>query len=264
MASGIDCKLEAEWRPAPNFGPRRGGLKPVILLLHYTGMESAAAALDILTRADSGVSCHYLAGEDGTIVQMVSEKHRAWHAGKSFWRGIGDVNSASIGIEIVNPGHELGYKDFPQRQIEAVIALCRDILSRHPIEPRNVLAHSDVAPLRKQDPGEKFPWERLHEAGIGHWVRPERPESIDNCGGEDFSLGQPPAEIMRFQAMLGDYGYQIEPAGIHDAQSLAVTRAFQRHFRPARVDGRLDPSTMATLANLLDALPDGGDNGGCG
>jgi len=246
MAGGIDCKLEAEWRPAPNFGPRRGGLKPVILLLHYTGMESAAAALDILTRQDSGVSCHYLVHEDGKIVQMVREKDRAWHAGHSHWGGVDDVNSASIGIEIVNPGHELGYRDFPAPQMEAVTSLARDIISRHAIAPRHVLAHSDVAPLRKQDPGEKFPWKLLHEAGIGHWVEPVPP-------GDDQEQEISGHKYEEAMAMLIEYGYGAK--WFDGKGQAAVIRAFQRHFRPQRVDGRLDGPTFLTLKKLLASLP---------
>ncbi len=162
-----------EQRPSPNHGPRAAG-KPVdILLLHYTGMLSEAAALAWLVNPAAQVSAHYLVGEDGHIVQMVDETERAWHAGKSVWAGETDINSRSIGIEIANPGHEFGYRGFPPGQIAAVIALCRDVLSRHPIPPERVLAHSDVAPARKEDPGELFPWSELFAAGIGHWVMPE-------------------------------------------------------------------------------------------
>ncbi len=165
--------LTCEQMPSPNHGPRAEG-KPIdILLLHYTGMPSEAGALAWLANPQSQVSAHYFVGEDGRIVQMVAESERAWHAGQSFWAGETDINSRSIGIEIANPGHEFGYRSFPPAQIAAVIALCQDILSRHPIPAERVLAHSDVAPTRKEDPGELFPWGELAAAGIGHWVMPE-------------------------------------------------------------------------------------------
>ncbi len=170
---GLDTTLEAVWRPSPNYQPRRDGRKPNILLLHYTAMEKPEWAIERLCDEETGVSCHYLVAEDGAITQMVSESKRAWHAGHSYWAGETDINSASIGIEIANPCHELGYPDFPEAQMQAVEALCKDILSRHDIPPSHVLGHSDVAPRRKKDPGEKFDWARLYRAGIGHWVEPE-------------------------------------------------------------------------------------------
>ena len=167
-------------RPSPNHDERAAG-KPVdILLLHYTGMRSAEGALKWLTDPASKVSSHYFVDEDGRAVALVDEDRRAWHAGKSFWAGETDINSRSIGIEIANPGHEFGYRPFPEAQIEAVIALCRDILARHPIPPERVLAHSDVAPARKQDPGEFFPWARL--AAAGH--RPLGRAGADRTGAD--------------------------------------------------------------------------------
>jgi N-acetylmuramoyl-L-alanine amidase len=241
-----DSPLALEVVASPNHGARRRGERPDMLILHYTGMTDAAAAIAWLCAAASGVSAHYVVREDGSIVQCVPEAQRAWHAGVAWWDGIADINSHSIGIEIVNPGHDGGYPDFPDAQIEAVIALCRDILGRHPIAPQRVLAHSDVAPARKQDPGEKFPWPRLAAAGIGHWVEPA-------------ALGAGPAaavdNLMTVQAALRAYGYRIEPTGAEDAATATVVTAFQRHFRPARVDGVADASTRATLQKLLAALP---------
>ena len=141
--------------------------------MHYTGVTTAAKAIDWLSRAESKVSAHYVIDDEGRITQLVAEAMRAWHAGLAAWAGESDINSASIGIEVHNPGHELGYPDFPQPQLAVVEALCRDIIARHSIRPERVLAHSDVAPTRKKDPGEKFPWARLARAGIGHWVAPE-------------------------------------------------------------------------------------------
>ena len=156
-------RLVAEVLPSPNFGERKDGRRPDMIVLHYTGMLTATAALEHLRTAASQVSAHYFVFEDGRVVQMVPESKRAWHAGAAVWAGETDINSCSIGIEIANPGHDYGYPDFPKRQIAAVTALCRGILTRNTIPPESVLGHSDVAPARKQDPGEKFPWRTLHE-----------------------------------------------------------------------------------------------------
>ena len=174
MSGFLPDQPGAEVRVSPNFGPRRDTLRPDMIVLHYTGMASGAGAEAWLCDPASEVSSHYLVHEDGRIVQMVRESDRAWHAGKSFWRGVTDVNSHSLGIEIVNPGHEFGYRGFPRSQIAAVIELCRGIIARHAILPQRVLAHSDVAVGRKVDPGEKFPWRQLAEAGVGHFVAPPR------------------------------------------------------------------------------------------
>lgn len=242
--------LPHEWRPSPSAGERRDCKGPDILLLHYTGMASAEAACRRLCSPDSGVSCHYLVDEHGGIVQMVEEDLRAWHAGQSFWRGERDINSRSIGIEIHNRGHEADYPDFPEAQMDAVIALCRDIVGRLAIAPERVLAHSDVAPRRKLDPGERFDWRRLHEAGVGHWVEPEPV-------GEDAGLGQGDEgeAVLALQRELAAYGYDVPQSGQFDAATGATVTAFQRHFRPARVDGRADRSTCATLARLRASLP---------
>ena len=161
----------ADVRASPNFGPRRDGLRPEIIILHYTGMTTGPAAEDWLCNPASEVSSHYLVHEDGRVVQMVRERDRAWHAGKSCWHGVTDINSQSIGIEIVNPGHQLGYRPFPRRQIRSVIALCRGIAGRHAIRPEMILGHSDVAPGRKVDPGEKFPWGDTCALGRGPFRR---------------------------------------------------------------------------------------------
>jgi N-acetylmuramoyl-L-alanine amidase len=242
-------RLSHDWRPSPGTGERRDGKRPDILVLHYTGMASAEAACRRLCDPASGVSCHYLVDEHGGIVQMVEEDMRAWHAGQSFWRGETDINSRSIGIEIHNRGHEADYPDFPEAQMAAVIALCRDILGRHAIAPERVLAHSDIAPRRKLDPGEKFDWRRLHDAGIGHWVAPEPV-------GEDTGLGQGDEgnAVLALQRDLAAYGYDAPQSGTFDAATAATVTAFQRHFRPARVDGRADRSTCVTLGRLLQSL----------
>lgn len=242
----------ADIRVSPNFGPRRQGRKPSILLLHYTGMESGKAAEDWLCNPSSEVSCHYIVHEDGRIVQMIREAERAWHAGAGSWQGNPDINSASIGVEIVNPGHEIGYRDFPDVQINAVVDLCGSIVERHKILPEMVLAHSDTAPGRKVDPGEKFPWSRLHAAGVGHYVEPE--PMVE--GGEQMSNGDSGEAVERLQSMLALYGYGLEITGAFDDRTKRVVEAFQRHFRPARVDGFADPSTVLTLRKLLQTLPE--------
>ena len=242
--------LAHEWRPSPNIGPRRDGIVPDLVILHYTGMKSAVAARDWLCNSESKVSCHYLVDEQGMITQMADEMARAWHAGVSCWEGDGDINSRSIGIEIHNPGHDLGYTDFPTVQIAAVVALCQDIATRHLIRPSHVLGHSDVAAGRKIDPGEKFPWEVLHRAEIGQWIEPA-PLELKSAQ---------PLNILRMQAALGCCGYCVTLTGTHDRQSQTVLRAFQRHFRPARLDGQPDPSTLDTLERLLSLLRGGLDN----
>ena len=244
-----DSFVVAELAPSPNFDERTDGRPPDIVLLHYTGMQTGEAALARLCSPESKVSAHYVVFEDGRIVQCVKEERRAWHAGVSYWEGETDINSRSIGIEIVNPGHEFGYRDFPLRQVAAVIALCKSIITRRgPIAAERVLAHSDVAPSRKEDPGEKFPWELLHGSGIGHWVRPA-PADIE---GASLHSGDRGEAVLRLQSGLKSYGYGIEETGLYDETTRIVVAAFQRHFRPARVDGIADPSTVRTLRALIE------------
>jgi len=238
--------LPYEWMPAVNFNERRGGQVPDILLLHYTGTPTAEFALELLTSGEREVSCHYLVHEDGRIVHMVDEDMRAWHAGVSSWEGRDDVNSRSIGIEIVNPGHGPDYRDFPDVQIEAVIALSKDILQRHAIAPRRVLAHSDVAPGRKIDPGERFPWERLAREGVGLW-----PELEKVAAGVTMCAGQAGKQVAGLQQGLAAYGYNIEATGEYDSWTATVVHAFQLHFRPGQCDGEADSETQARLAALL-------------
>jgi N-acetylmuramoyl-L-alanine amidase len=248
MLFAPDAQIVTSVVPSPNHGERRNGAHPDMLVLHYTGMRSADEALARLCSPVSEVSAHYLIFEDGNVVQLVAEASRAWHAGVSAWAGESDINSRSIGIEIANPGHDFGYPDFPEQQIAAVIALCRDILARHPVSPDRVVAHSDIAPTRKQDPGEKFPWQRLHEAGIGLWVQPAALQA-----GPALTIGESGPAVAQLQAALTAYGYGLEPSGRYDALTRDVVTAFQRHFRPARVDGLADPSTITTLQCLIAA-----------
>jgi N-acetylmuramoyl-L-alanine amidase len=246
-----DSPLAGRVFPSPNFGVRQDGAAPHILLLHYTGMPSAGAAIQWLAAPQSQVSCHYVIDENGKITQMVPEASRAWHAGVSHWRGTADINSRSIGIEIQNPGHDSGYPDFPEVQMAVVAALCLDIVRRHSIEPRHVLAHSDVAPRRKIDPGEKFDWALLARKGIGHWIAPAP-------AMPDFPVLAPAdrgGAVAHLQHKLQAYGYGLEITGEYSEDTGFAVAAFQRHFRPALVDGRADRSTLETLDALLAALP---------
>jgi N-acetylmuramoyl-L-alanine amidase len=211
-------------RPSPNHDERYGRAIDM-LVLHYTGMSSAKAALDRLCDPAAKVSSHYTIDEEGTVYAHVPEARRAWHAGLSFWAGEANVNARSIGIELVNPGHEYGYREFAQAQIAVLITLCHGILLRHPIPSWRVLGHSDVAPVRKEDPGELFPWQQLAKAGIGLW-----PEAVpSNLGAE----------------ALARYGY--DP----NAPKHRVIAAFQRHFRPKKLDGQWDCESAGLLASLF-------------
>lgn len=231
---------------SPNFGERRQGNRPEMVVLHYTGMKNGETALRRLCCRDAEVSSHYLIHENGEIVQLVAEEHRAWHAGQSCWKGISDINSCSIGIEIVNCGHEHGYRDFPDTQMASVVQLLGDIVARHQIQPANILAHSDIAPLRKQDPGELFDWQLLHKAGLGVWAEPAaiRP-------GKSLQIGQVGDGVLNYQLALQELGYEIEASGKFDDLTFACTTAFQRRYRQKKVDGIADISTIDTLNRLL-------------
>nr|WP_250810472.1 N-acetylmuramoyl-L-alanine amidase [Neorhizobium tomejilense] len=236
--------------PSPNHGERAGGRRPDMIILHYTGMPSGEQALSWLCNEESQVSSHYFVREDGGVVQLVPEDRRAWHAGKSSWAGESDINSCSIGIEIANPGHPGGLPDYPPAQIQAVVELCRDCGQRWQIRPERVLGHSDIAPIRKVDPGENFPWEKLHLDGIGHWIDPAQ-----ISGGRFFQFGESGQPIEALQSMLSLYGYGIEITGNFCERTKGVVEAFQRHFRPQLVDGIADFSTIDTLHRLLKSLP---------
>jgi N-acetylmuramoyl-L-alanine amidase len=246
-----DTSLVTALSPSPNFEPRVGARAPDMIVLHYTGMQTADGALVRLCEdKEPRVSCHYLVHEDGAIVQLVQEEMRAWHAGISSWEGETDINSRSIGIEIVNPGHDFGYPDFPAAQIQAVIALCKDIIARHNIRADRVLAHSDVAPGRKIDPGEKFPWRTLHENGVGHFVEPK-----PLVPGTGLQVGDEGESVAEVQSVFVSYGYGLDVNRIYDDATENVVSAFQRHFRPSLIDGVYDSSTAQTLARLLATRP---------
>lgn len=242
-----DTPLVRAFSPSPNHDRRKDQVS--MLVLHYTGMRDAVSALHRLCDPNPPrVSAHYVVMEDGEIVQCVAEARRAWHAGLGSWEGREDVNSRSIGIEIVNPGHEFGYRAFPQEQVAAVTALAADIVGRHGIAPTRVIAHSDMAPARKQDPGELFPWDRLAQAGVGLWV-PPAPLSA----GPRYGPGEEGPPIQAVQALLGMLGYGLAVTGVYDAATEAAVTAFQRHWRPSQVDGIADASTLRTLRDLLAA-----------
>lgn len=229
--------------PSPNFDARTA--PPSILVLHYTGMKTGEEAIARLRDPEAKVSSHYVVEEDGRVFRLVPEERRAWHAGVSYWRGRRNVNGDSIGIEIVNPGHEFGYRPFPEAQVAAVVALVGDIRGRWEIEDRDIVGHSDVAPKRKDDPGELFPWKRLAEAGHGLWA--EAPPAP----GEPIGEGEEGAAVFALQAGFTRLGYDLPPSGRFDADTTAVVRAFQRHWRPERVDGIADGETRARLIALL-------------
>lgn len=275
--------------PSPNHGPRvgrRGGelRAPDCVILHYTGMADASSALFWLCNPISQVSAHYVVFEDGRIFQLVPESRRAWHAGRGFWRGETDLNSASIGIEIAHPGHDLEYRlpgetgpwlkrgfgptghplplpdgavpnpyptpgpPFAEAQIEAVIRLVGDIQARWRIPQGGILAHSDIAPGRKIDPGESFPWERLAAAGIGLWP----PAAAAPTNGPAYRRGDEGMPVAALQSLFANFGYGLEITGVFDERMEAVVAAFQRHWRPARVDGVADAETLQRLRALSD------------
>ena len=229
--------------PSPNFDTRTA--PPSLLVLHYTGMRTGQEALDRLRDPEAKVSSHYLVEEDGRVFRLVAEERRAWHAGVSYWRGRSNVNGESIGIEIVNPGHEWGYRAFPDVQIASVIALVADIRTRWDIDDRDIIGHSDIAPDRKDDPGDLFPWKRLAEAGHGIWAEwPPAP-------GAPIGEGEEGAAVFALQAGLTRLGFDLPPSGRFDAATTVAVRAFQRHWRPERVDGIADGETRARLIALL-------------
>ena len=264
-----DSPLVDALRPSPNFGARKDGKTVDCIIVHYTGMpagkglSSGERAIRWLENPVAQVSAHYVVDEDGRITQMVAEAQRAWHAGAGAWGGERDINSVSIGIEIAHPGHiwdlgaipdrdstapvepHPGYYEYAPGQILAVIRLISDIVRRQRLNPNHILAHSDIAPARKQDPGEKFPWNQLFEAGLGLWVEPEP------VGGDPgFGPGDQGEAIRAHQKVLASLGYDIAANGLFDETTREVITAFQRHWRQARVDGRSDLSTILTAQRL--------------
>ncbi len=244
-----DTSVAATVEPSPNHGERLGRT-PDSIILHYTGITTGETALRRLCDVEAQVSAHYLVYEDGSLFQLVPEARRAWHAGIGYWAGDRDMNTVSIGIEIANAGHLGGAPPYPEAQIAVVIALCQDIIARHKIRPQRVLGHSDLAPDRKIDPGEYFPWERLAKAGVGHYVAPCPIED-----GPKLERGAHGLEVERLQSLLAIYGYGLNITGLYGSKTHAVVSAFQRHFRPALVDGIADVSTIETLRKVIAAQP---------
>lgn len=229
--------------PSPNQDDRPAGTPIDMLILHYTGMRSAREAIDRLRDPAARVSSHYVVDEDGAILRLVPEERRAFHAGLSYWRGHRGLNSRSIGVEIVNPGHQWGYRDFPVLQLAALCDLCLTILARHPIPQRNVVAHSDVAPDRKQDPGEKFDWQGLAANGVGLWP-------ADECE----LPGNPIACVQDVRAALVAIGYELPGDGPFDRGLATVLQAFQRHWRQEAITGDADAGTLARLWAMLSLV----------
>lgn len=239
--------------PSPNFDKRPDDIDINVLVMHYTGMPTAHDAMERMCDAKAEVSAHYMVDEDGTVYQLVDEAMRAWHAGIGAWRGRASLNDTSIGIEIVNPGHEFGYRHFPDEQMQSVIELSQKIVSRHPIDARNVIGHSDLAPNRKEDPGELFNWKLLAKHGVGLWpkvktlLRPHR--AILNPGDESIAV----AEVQR---MLADYGYHIRVDGHYGEKTEVVVKAFKRHFVPENVSVIWDNMSDDRLQELLSLVTD--------
>jgi N-acetylmuramoyl-L-alanine amidase len=273
--------LDIIQHPSPNFDERKRPIRFVVL--HYTGMNSADGALRVLSDplpqrsaylseipqsplmvdgrpADAvsipapmnRVSSHYLVYEDGRVFQLVDEAKRAWHAGRGSWDGETDLNSCSVGIEIANGGHDYGLPDFPDVQIQNVMTLVRQIMERHGLDPHHVIGHSDLAPSRKPDPGEKFPWKRFAQAGLSIWP-PTGPEDGDTRVLFD-TLGTLDSGISAIQTGLGTIGYGLEVNGTYDATLKDIIRAFQRRFRQSKADGIIDVETVALIGRVAALL----------
>jgi N-acetylmuramoyl-L-alanine amidase len=234
--------------PSPNHDERNETVD--MLILHYTGMKTAGDAIDRLRDPVAAVSSHYVVDEDGTVFRLVPEDRRAWHAGVSYWRGHTALNGRSIGIEIVNPGHEWGYRDFPVLQLAAVCDLCLTILTRHAIPARNVVGHSDVAPDRKEDPGERFGWRALAENGVGLW-----PTGAADLGA--MGALRDATKLRPVRAALSEIGYRVAPEGGLDPALSTVLRAFQRHWRSEAITGQADDGTLVRLLGVRDLMRGG-------
>ncbi len=234
-------------RPSPNFGERKpaGNLDGIsMLVVHYTGMESCSAAIDRLCDPQSDVSAHVVIDEDGTVYRLIDDQHRAWHAGRSYWRGIEDVNSASIGIELVNPGHDFGYRPYPRAQIDTLIAMAGDLIDTHEIPLWGICSHSDIAPGRKIDPGELFPWAELARAGIGVWPDDGGQQETEDLWGDLSAIGY---------ARPGDPSCGSSILDPETAEEDVIS-AFQRRFRPSAITGRADRETRCLIRRVREVL----------
>lgn len=243
MVRGVDITE----RPSPNHDQRSDAV--AMIVLHYTGMPTLADSLDRLRSPAAEVSCHYVVAEDGEVFRLVAERNRAWHAGSSFWRGARDVNGISIGIELQNPGHEWGYRDFPDTQIISLITLIRDIGTRHQIPGINIVGHSDIAPDRKRDPGDRFPWQRLADAGIGVWSGEKK--DVEARQVVDWTYM---SAVMAIQDGLIDLGFDLRPTGTYCDDTKNAVTAFQSHWQQSRTDGMADSETAAILARLNEQV----------
>lgn len=233
--------------PSPNQDARPAGTPIDMIILHYTGMPTVQEAIDRLRDPAARVSSHYVIDEDGFVLRLVPEERRAWHAGMSYWRGHRGLNDRSIGIEMVNPGHEWGYRDFPVLQLAAVCDLCLHLLSRHPVPARNIVGHSDVAPDRKEYPGERFDWEQLARNGVGMF-----PRHVPDLG-----TGNPlrdATSLRPVRAGLIEIGYDVAPEGPLDPALSLVLRAFQRHWRPEAITGQADAGSVARLGAVVQLV----------
>lgn len=240
-------KMKDRIYKSTNYDQRPSKTKIDTLVLHYTGMKSGHAALDRLCDTKAKVSSHYVVEEDGTVHKLVDCKFRAWHAGKSIWRGRENINDCSIGIEIVNPGHEYGYKKFPKKQMNSVISLCQSLIEKYPIDQRNIVGHSDIAPARKQDPGELFDWELLAKNGVGIW--PDVPKSKPQTMIKKGTHGD---EVRDLQTRLARLGYGLVPDGAYEEPTELVVKAFQRHYgKTTKIDGTWNTVLDARLDALL-------------
>lgn len=225
--------------PSPNFDERETPIKA--LIFHYTDMLTAKEALERLCSVEASVSAHYLISEEGEIYQLVDDAKRAWHAGKSFWRGMEKLNNYSIGIELANKGHSHGYHPFPEAQLASLKKLSKQLIATHNIPKENIVGHSDIAPLRKKDPGELFPWQSFAEEGIGFW-----PPSLKTSTNE--------MSVLEMQRALSQIGYKISPQGVFDDETKEVLIAFQRHFAPLEPFGELTPFTKAMLDRVSSTI----------
>ncbi len=231
--------MEIIHRPSPNFDERDA--EASLLILHYTGMKTGAEAIARLCDAEAKVSSHYVIEENGDVYQLVDESKRAWHAGVSFWRGLRNLNAHSIGIEIVNPGHEFGYREFTEAQYKSIIELCAGIKSRHGIHNINIIGHSDIAPDRKDDPGELFDWKLLAKYDLGLWAEYKKPLL-------KFLAKKPVNPVTGEALTLIDLGYEF-----HNEKSII---AFQRHWRTDDISGIWDEACANILAQLLKQSED--------
>jgi N-acetylmuramoyl-L-alanine amidase len=229
--------------PSPNQNDRK--LPVSMLVLHYTGMETGEAALERMCDPAAEVSAHYMVQEDGRVLRLVPDDKRAWHAGRSEWNGVTDVNSASLGIEIANGGHDYGLPAYPDAQINALIPLCKRLIERYDIQPRNIVGHSDIAPERKNDPGEHFPWSGLAAAGIGLW-----PGEGNGDRRVLFEPGDRDRGVTLLQRALAGVGYAVELDGVMSDRMVATVRAFQRRYRPEQIDGVVDMETLDLASRL--------------